>query len=155
MQNPTENLDNLLYHEMAHAILQDVVTSPGAAGIPQWFNEGLAQSVTPEGHDRTAETFKRYGHSDVRALLCDLNGGVDTFFHGEYNFGCYTQYYLAVQRLIQLGGKDAIVTVITGLHNGVPLPGVILQVTRLDWSAFQHEIERYTRDVFSGNVPIP
>src|ERR1019366_7837690 len=81
LQYPAENLDDLLYHEMAHAVLQDAVTGPGAAGIPQWFNEGLAQSITHEGHDRTAEDFKRYGHSDARAVLCDLNGHVDSFYH--------------------------------------------------------------------------
>jgi len=152
---PTENLEQLVYHEMAHAVLQDAVVSPSSVGIPQWFNEGLAQSVTSEGHDRTAEDFKRYGHSDASAILCDLNGQVDTFYHGEYNFGCYTEFYLAVQRLIALGGKDTLVTIFAGLHNGVPLPQLVAQTTHLDWAAFQQDIHHYTQDVFSGNQPIP
>jgi len=152
---PGEKLDDVLYHEMAHAVLQDAVTGPGAAGIPQWFNEGLAQSVTSEGRDRTAEDYKQFGHSDARAVLCDLNGRVDTFYHGEYNFGCYTQYYLAVQRLISLGGKDAVMKVIAGLHNGTPLPGLTGQVAGLDWPAFQGDVQRYTREVFDGSRPIP
>ena len=155
LQFPAEDLDHLLYHEMAHAVLQDAVTSPAAVGIPQWFNEGLAQSVTSEGHDRTAEDFKRYGHSDARAVICDLNGHVDTFYNGEYNFGCYTYFYLAVQRLIARGGKDTLVKVITGLHDGTPLPLLVGQVTSLDWPAFQRDVEQYTRDVFAGQVPIP
>jgi hypothetical protein len=155
LRYPAQNTDDLLSHEMAHAVLQDAVIGPGSAGIPQWFNEGLAQSVTTEGHDRTAADFQRYGHSDARALICDLNGRVDTFFNGEYNFGCYTYFYLAVKRLIQLGGKDALVTMITGLHNGTPLPIVVSQVTHLDWPAFQADVEHYARDVFAGNVPIP
>jgi hypothetical protein len=152
---PGEKLDDILYHEMAHAVLQDAVTGPAAAGIPQWFNEGLAQSVTTEGHDRTVEDYKQYGHSDAHAVLCDLNGHVDTFYHGEYNFGCYTQYYLAVQRLVSLGGKDTVVKAITGLHNGTPLPLIIGQVTGLDWPTFQDNIRQYTQDVFAGNKPIP
>ena len=152
---PAENLDDLLYHEMAHAVLQDAVTSPNAAGISQWFNEGLAQSITREGHDRTAEDFKRFGHSDARAISCDLNGHVDTFYHGEYNFGCYTYFYLTVQRLIQRGGKDTVVKMIAGLHDGRPLPDLIAQLTRLDWPAFQQDAEQYARDVFAGNAPIP
>jgi len=153
--NRGENLDNLLYHEMAHVVLQDAVTGPAAAGIPQWFNEGLAQSVTSEGHDRTAEDFKRYGHSDARAILCDLNGGVDTFYHGEYNFGCYTQFYLAVERLLALGGKETVANVIAGLHNGMPLPGLTGAVAGLSWPAFQQDVQQYTQDVFAGNKPIP
>jgi hypothetical protein len=152
---PGENLENVLYHEMAHAVLQDAVTSPSAAGIPQWFNEGLAQSVTTEGHDRTQEDFKHYGHTDSPAILCDLNGNIDAFYHGEYNFGCYTQFYLAVQRLLARGGKDTLPKVITGLHNGIPLPVLIGQVTPLDWPAFQRDVEQYTRRVFAGAEPIP
>lgn len=152
---PGEKIDDILYHEMAHAVLQDAVTSPTAAGIPQWFNEGLAQSVTTEGHDRTLQDFNRYGHTDAHAVLCDLNGNVDVFYHGEYNFGCYTQFYLAVQRFLQKGGKDALAKTIAGLRNGTPLPQLIGQVTPLDWPAFQRDVEQYTRDVFAGNVPVP
>ncbi len=152
---PGENIDNLLYHEMAHAILQDAVAGPTAAGIPQWFNEGLAQSVTTEGRDRTADDYKQWGHSDARAVICDLNGNVDAFYHGEYNFGCYTQYYLAVQRLIVLGGKDTVVKIIAALHAGAPLPEVVQQVASLDWVGLQSDIQQYTRDIFAGNKPIP
>jgi len=152
---PTENLENVLYHEMAHVVLQDAVTRPAAAGIPQWFNEGLAQSVTTEGKERTQYDFTRYGHTDARAVICDLNGNVDAFYHGEYNFGCYTYFYLAVQRLIALGGNEALPAVITGLRDGRPLPVLIGQITQKDWPAFQRDVERYTRDVFAGTTPIP
>jgi hypothetical protein len=152
---PNNNSDNLIYHEMAHAVIRDAVFNLGAAPIPTWFNEGLAQSVTPEGTQRTQEDFKRYGHSDARAVLCDLNGQVDEFLHGEQNFGCYTYFYLSTKRLVQLGGKDSIPKIISGLHDGVSLPVIIHQLTGLDWPAFQHEAERYTLDVFAGNQPIP
>lgn len=152
---PNDNSDNLIYHEMAHAVLRDVVFGLGAAPIPTWFNEGLAQSVTTEGTQRTQEDFKRYGHSDARAVVCDLNGQVDEFLHGEQNFGCYTYFYLSTKRLLQLGGKDSIPTIIAGLHGGIPLPTIIQGLTKLDWAAFQREAERYTLDVFAGNQPIP
>ena len=152
---PGENLENVLYHEMAHAVLQDAVTSPTATGIPQWFNEGLAQSVTTEGRDRTAEDFKRLGHTDSPAIQCDLNGNIDAFYHGEYNFGCYTQFYLAVQRLMFRGGKDTLVKIISGLRNGIPLPSLIGQVTPLNWPAFQNDVQQYTHRVFAGADPIP
>jgi hypothetical protein len=152
---PQENLEAVLYHEMAHVVLQDGVTSAAAAGIPQWFNEGLAQTATTEGHDRTVADFQRYGHTEIHEVLCDLNGNVDEFYHGEYNFGCYTQYYLAVRRLTAKGGKDAIAKLINGLHSGVPLPTLIAQTTSLDWPAFQRDVAQYTRDVFNSKEPIP
>jgi hypothetical protein len=152
---PNDNLDDVIYHEMAHAVLRDAVGGRRAAPIPTWFNEGLAQSVTTEGTARTQEDFKRWGHSDARAVLCDLNGKVDEFLHGEQNFGCYTYFYLSVKRLIQLGGKDAVPNIISGLQSGIPLPELIRRLTSLDWPAFQHEAERYALDVFAGDQPIP
>jgi len=152
---PTEHLDDIIYHEMAHAVLRDAVMNPRAAPIPTWFNEGLAQSVTTEGTSRTQEDFKRWGHSDARAVICDLNGSVDEFLHGEQNFGCYTYFYLSTKRLIQLGGKDTIPRVIDGLSHGMALPDIIRQLTSLDWPAFQHDAEHYALDVFAGNQPIP
>jgi len=153
MLYPSENFENVLYHEMAHAILQDAVTGPTSAGIPQWFNEGLAQSVTTEGHDRTAEDFKRYAHTDAHAVICDLNGNVDTFYHGEFNFGCYTYFYLTVKRLIAKSGKEGLAHIIGGLHNGYPLPLVIANATHEDWNTFQADAAAYTRDVFDGKQP--
>jgi hypothetical protein len=152
---PDEDLDGLLYHEMAHAVLRDAVAGPQAAMIPTWFNEGLAQSVTSEGQQRVQEDYKRYGHTDARAVLCDLNGQVDEFLHGQENFGCYTQFYLAVKRLVQRGGQDCMPTIIAGLQSGRPLPEIIHTITALDWGAFQNDIVRFTRDVFSGDQPIP
>jgi hypothetical protein len=152
---PDENIEGVLTHEMSHIVLQDAVDGPVMAGIPQWFNEGLAQSASTEGRERTEEDFNRNGHTDAHAVICDLNGNVDEFYHGEYNFGCYTYYYLAVQRLIQLGGPDAVQTLIAGLHNGRPFPALIASLTKLDWPAFQKNVQAYTREVFSGNQPIP
>jgi hypothetical protein len=152
---PEENFENVIYHEMAHAVLQDAVTGPGAAGIHQWFNEGLAQSVTTEGHDRTVEDFKLYAHTDAHAVLCDLNGNVDEFYHGEYNFGCYTYFYLTTQYVMERGGKDALAKIILDLRNGTPLPLAIGQVTQMDWPTFQRNAQQYTRDVFDGKQPIP
>ena len=152
---PGENLDNIIYHEMAHAVLRDATAGPGTAPIPAWFNEGLAQSVTTEGTERTQEDFKRWGHSDARGVLCDLNGAVDEFLHGEQNFGCYTFFYLSVKRLVQLGGKDTIPKIISGLRDGIALPELIRRTTSLEWPSFQHEAERYALDVFAGNQPIP
>jgi hypothetical protein len=155
MLYPNDDLESVLYHEMAHAILRDAVTAQGSRGIPTWFNEGLAQSITTEGRLRTEEDFKRWGHSDARAVLCDLNGKVDEFLHGEYNFGCYTQFYLAVRQLLARGGKDTIPRLISGLHDGYALPEVIARITGLDWPAFQQDVMQYTLDVFAGNQPIP
>ena len=140
---------------MAHAVLRDAVANQGAAPIPTWFNEGLAQSVTSEGTARTQEDFKRWGHSDARAVLCDLNGKIDEFLHGEQNFGCYTYFYLSAKRLIQLGGKDTVPKIISGLSGGIPLPEIIRRLTSLDWPSFQHEAERYALEIFAGNQPIP
>src|SRR5258708_3468266 len=81
MQNPHEDLDRLVTHEMAHVILQDVQAVPQAAPIPAWFNEGLAQSVTREGHQRVRADREMLGDSGESLVLCDLDGPVDEFAH--------------------------------------------------------------------------
>ncbi len=152
---PNANVNELVQHEMAHAVLRDLVAHSGPKGIPNWFNEGLAQSVTWEGRNHTRDAFARWGHSDAHEMVCDLNGSVDEFLHGEHNFGCYTYFYLTVKRLFELGGKNTLPTIITGLHEETPMPKIITHLTTLDWPAFQRDAEQYTLDVFAGTKPIP
>lgn len=159
MQHPNEDLKRILTHEMAHVILNDaVIDGPQAAPIPAWFHEGLAQSVTSEGHEAVNTVFDywRWSSGQLNQVgLCDLDGPVDAFAHGPDNRYCYPEYYLAVQRLRQLGGSDTLAQLIKGMHDGIKIQDLIPAVAHMDWPDFKQEIERYTRAVFDGTSPIP
>ena len=130
-------------------------TGPQAAAIPPWFNEGLAQSSTPEGHDRARGDIQGLAYSGLEPVLCDLDGPVDEFAHGPFNGKCYPEFYLAVQRLKQLGGYDLIPKVIRGLRNGTKLPDLMPSLIGKDWPAFKQDAEDYTSKVLAGLKPVP
>lgn len=155
MQHPDEDLRTLLTHEMAHVLIMDVTTGSGAAPIPAWFNEGLAQSTTREGRHRTENDVDNLMESGVKPVLCDLDGPVDEFAHGPFNGSCYPEFYLAVQRLKQRGGERTIQRVIQGLHEGTKMPDLVASITGMDWPAFKQDAETYTAQVLEGVKPVP
>jgi hypothetical protein len=157
MQHPDEDIDSILTHEMAHVILLDIESEASAAPIPPWFNEGLAQSVTSEGSKRVRTDIMWRHRSGAPLLLCDLEGPVDEFGHGPFNLngGCYPEYYLAVQRLKQLGGPQTLPKVINGLRQGTKMPDIIASITGMDWPSFKKEVNQYSTAVFEGEKPVP
>jgi len=151
LQDPTEDLHVILTHEMAHAILHDYVLGPKASAIPTWFDEGMAQSVTRQGQDQVRQDAKELRASGRPLFLCDLTAPVDEFAHGPFNFGCYSEYYLAVQRLLHLGGPKALDKILPGLRDGKPLVDLIHEITKLDWASFQKDAARYTETVLTAS----
>lgn len=155
IEHPDEDLSVILTHEMAHAVLHDVEAGPHAAAIPPWFDEGMARSVTREGRERVLQDIWSLDESGQSLLLCDLDGPVDEFAHGPFNASCYPEYYLAVQRLKQLGGAQSLPKLITGLREGKNMTDLIPAVTRMDWLAFKDDVARYANAIFAGSKPIP
>ena len=155
MQDPKEEIERIVTHEMAHVILQDIQAAPSSAPIPAWFNEGLAQSVTPEGRLRVENDKEELEDSGESLLLCDMDGPVDEFAHGPYNAKCYPEYYLAVQRLKQRGGPHVLSNILDGLQKGTPVPDLMPSLIGEDWPAFKKDVDGYTHDVFAGSKPIP
>jgi hypothetical protein len=155
LEHPDEDLEIILTHEMAHAVLRDVEAGPQASPIPPWFDEGMAQSTTHEGRDRVRQDIQELSRSGGSLLLCDLDGPVDEFAHGPFNASCYPEYYLAVRRLRQLGGPHTLEKIIPGLQDGRRMTDLILEITKMDWAAFQKNVARYAEAVFAGSQPIP
>ena len=157
MQNAHEDVEIIITHEMAHVILHDFESVNGAARIPPWFDEGLAQSATREGHKRVQTDIWALHYTHAPLLLCDLDGPVDEFANGPstLNSGCYPEYFLAVQRLRQLGGPHTFRTVITRLRDGEDMGQIVQLLTGLEWPAFKQEVEAYAGKVFSGSKPVP
>jgi hypothetical protein len=148
----------MVRHEMAHVILNDATAGGSFATIPRWFHEGLAQSVTSEGHEAVQRAFLYWRMSDgalSETGLCDLEGPIDEFAHGPDNGYCYPEYYLAVRRLRQMGGPQTLDKIIKGLGEGKKMSDLIQDVTGMDGDTFQSEVQRYAHDVFEGRKPIP
>ena len=158
IQYPQEDVRRMLTHEMAHVILNDSTAGAKATAIPRWLHEGLAQSVTGEGHEAVQKMFAYWKGADGQLSdvgLCDLDGAVDEFAHGPDNAYCYPEYYLAVQRLRQLGGPHTLPILLKGLREGMSINDLIERLAGLDAAAFQAAVQRYASDIFSGRRKIP
>jgi len=155
VQNPEEDVNQLLSHEMAHMVLADFMGAQESAEVPMWLNEGMAQSVTHEGHSRVNDFARSLGWEESMIIPCELDSPVDTFAHGEGNYACYPEYYLAVQRLKRTGGPLAIGKILRDLRDGKKTADAFFAATRTDYSLFQQDVNAYTADVIAGRKPIP
>jgi hypothetical protein len=155
LQNPHEDLQMVIRHEMAHVIVMDLETGPKSLPIPAWFNEGLAQSVTAEGRKRVQAEIVEASRSGEPPILCDLDGSVDEFAHGPFNAKCYAQYYLTVQHLRQIGGPQTVPKFLIALLEGRSVNDLMPWIAGVKWPAFEEDSEQYVEDVFSGSKPVP
>jgi len=157
LQFPQENIDEIVTHEMGHVVLQDVESGPHTAPIPSWLNEGLAQSIDQEGKERLEKDVESIRRTGAPLVLCKLDEPVDEFSHGPFNTnsGCYPEFYLAVQRLKQLGGPRFIPDLMAGLREGRSLEEQLPSLVKMDWDDFQRDVRHYSEDVFNGRQAIP
>lgn len=155
VQNPEEDVNQLLAHEMAHMVLADFMGEQKIEKVPMWLNEGMAQSVTHEGRSRVADFARSLEWEESMLIPCELDSPVDTFAHGEGNYACYPEYYLAVQRLRQVGGPLAVGKILRGLRDGQKTADAFLSATGIDYSLFQQDVNTFTADVIAERKPIP
>jgi hypothetical protein len=155
VQNPGEDVDKLLSHEMAHIVLADFLGVEGSGVVPMWLNEGLAQSVTDEGLTRVTDLARSLGWQPSMLIPCDLDASVDSFAHGEGNAQCYPEYYLATKRLEQIGGPSAVGIVIRSLRDGHKMADAYHSATGADYSLFQKDVETFMENVITDRKPNP
>jgi peptidase MA superfamily protein/tetratricopeptide repeat protein len=106
----TEELDRVLVHEVAHA----VVAALGGRTVPAWMDEGLATLLEPGGAEDAEATLTR---TTVRPPLRQLHRrfvGLAAS-EAEVAYACSTR---AVRRLIELGGTPALVLLLQDLARG-------------------------------------
>ena len=145
----------LIGHEMAHIVIGDFLYVKGAYEIPSWFNEGIAVSISGEGHSMCRALGNQLEWSDKMLVFCPLDAPMDAFAHGNANRDCYPEYYLAVQKISQIGGPIAVGKILQGLRVGTTFPELILSATGEDYSQFKQDVNNYTADVMAQRKPIP
>ena len=155
IQNHDEDVNALLAHEMAHIVLADFMGVEETVKIPRWLNEGLAQSVTNEGRSRVSDLATSLGWTTSMLLPCELDAPEDTFAHGEGNYQCYPEYYLATERVNQLGGISAAGKILRDLRNNASFADAFQSATGTDYSFFQHDVDAFMADVITDRKPNP
>jgi hypothetical protein len=127
-----EELARVLIHEFVHS----VVASIGGTAVPAWLNEGLASALEPGDKGEDDST----GDSD-RPLLSQLERGFGRLSSAQARLA-YSESRLAVERLVQLRGMPAVVSLLEDLRRGVPLPSAFHQRIGMRYEDFESMIAR-------------
>lgn len=128
----TEELDRVLAHEFAHAVIRSLATR----GVPAWLNEGLASVL--ESHDMAwADT--RVRAAAALPALADLQrsfGQMD----GDTAQVAYAVSAIAARRLIDEAGGAAIGNLLRDLGEGVAFEEAFLHRVQRSFAEFQESI---------------
>jgi hypothetical protein len=133
------DFDQIFYHEMTHAVMNDAVGGEASMKIPHWVQEGLAQYVSGEGENRVTQAARQFRKSQVHALLYDLDGPYAGF--------AYPQYYLAIAYLHEKHSVNAVQALVRDLILGKSITDAIEEATGQSWEKFQDEMRAYSLNV--------
>jgi hypothetical protein len=129
-----EQLAEVLAHEYTHA----VVASLAGRQVPTWLNEGLAGVMEPKGSRDEIEALTR---SAVRIPLSQLAGSFRSLPTEQVSVA-YAQSAAAVQRMIQLRGAAAVVTLLRGLNNDAPFENAFQSALGMRFQDFEGMVAR-------------
>ena len=124
------NLPATLTHEMAHAF----VSRMAPAGLPLWFNEGLA--TTFEGWDPAK--VREWLAQNAPAAFASLDD-IDRGLQGRSGnvSAAYGAARLAINEIIEIRGAGAVRGILKGVGDGRPFPDVFADEVRLDLREFE------------------
>jgi tetratricopeptide (TPR) repeat protein len=123
-----DELDRVLSHEFVHA----VVATLGGRTVPAWLSEGLATALEPPGVQDAVTP----SANPVRPALSKLHRGfVD--FSSEYAEMAYASAALAVRRLIDRRGVDALVALLKDLSGGAEFDRAFRQRIEMRYEDFE------------------
>jgi tetratricopeptide (TPR) repeat protein len=128
LERPAD-LERLLVHEYVHAL----VASIAGYNVPVWLNEGLAKTMEPGGREsaeaylsRRAERLPHASlHHSFRRLPSEAVGLA------------YAQSAIAVQRMLDLRGAPALVTLLQALGRGAAFESAFQQSVYMRYEDFQ------------------
>ena len=109
--NQPEELDRVLSHELAHAMIQAIAP----AGVPTWLNEGLAVTFEAQGADGARAQLA----ASPRRLPFERLARNFTGLSGDDARLAYAQSAVLAQRLLDEGGGAGIVAILQDLATGV------------------------------------
>jgi hypothetical protein len=139
LHESTSSLENLLTHELVHALLGMHIEQ----AVPAWFHEGLAQLAEPHhiGLRRDSEMelrrlialLRNYGSN-----LCDKPTFKDIKDHGEAD-AAYLLSRHFVAHLRELGGMKGIHDVLKQLRDGTPFEPATRKVFRQPMESIEQQ----------------
>jgi hypothetical protein len=128
-----DDLERVLAHEFVHALVARV----GGPEVPAWLNEGLAVVLEPrDSVDDMRRMLEQAGNSPpLQALHAGFGGMNATTAQLAYAVSA-----VAVQRMFDRRGPDAVVVLLKDLAAGVPFQAAFRQRLALPYEEFAERI---------------
>jgi tetratricopeptide (TPR) repeat protein len=127
-----EDLDRLLSHEFAHAVIDKI----GGRTVPTWLNEGLATVLEPEG---SKEIEALLVLTDAQPSLTNLHDGFVTLSTRDAEIA-YASAARAVRRLVELRGTAGVVALLQDLSRGTPFDDAFSRRMAMRYEAFVAQV---------------
>jgi tetratricopeptide (TPR) repeat protein len=129
-----EELDRLLSHEFAHALIDKI----GGRTVPAWLSEGLATVLEPDG---SKEIEALLAPTDAQPSLTNLHDGFVALSTHDAEIA-YASAARAVRRLIEQCGTAAVVALLEDLSRGTPFEDAFSRRMVMRYDAFVTSIAR-------------
>jgi hypothetical protein len=139
-KNNPFDFDQIFYHEMTHAVMNDAVGGNAAIKIPHWVQEGLAQFISGEGPSRVEKLGGQVQRSQAFRIVADLDG--------PYTGLAYPSYYLAIRYLKDKHSINAVQTLVRNLIVGQSIMAALEDASGLTWERFRTNVRAYSTEKF-------
>jgi hypothetical protein len=146
MARHSMEFDTVFYHEMTHAVMNDVVGGEAVVRIPRWLQEGLAMYISGEGDGRVKAAAEKLKRSQTIQLLHPL--------YGMPTAKAYPQYYLAVKYILDRHTINALQALVRNLVQGRDFELALQDAMGLGSTEFQRQVHAYSKTTFEG-IAIP
>lgn len=128
-----EELERVLSHELTHAFIRAIAPT----GVPAWLNEGLAVFFEPDGPGWTR---RQLGATNARLDQGRLTSGF-AGLSGMRARLAYAQSADTVEKMVELAGAQAIVTLLRDVARGEPFAVAFEQRMLVPLPAFLAELQ--------------
>ena len=130
-----DDLERVLAHEFVHALVARV----GGSEVPAWLNEGLAVVLEPGGSVDDMRQMLERG-AGISPPLQTLHAGFGGMNATTAQLA-YAVSAVAVQRMLDRRGPDAVVVLLKDLAAGVPFPAAFRQRLAVPYEEFAARID--------------
>ena len=142
MANTHEDFDQIFYHEMTHAVLNDAVVFETKKPLPSWVQEGLAVYIAGNGDEWVHRVAQRVRKSQAHELVRDIEEPVLD----------YPRDYLAFKYLKEKQGINSLQAFVRDLTQGKTPHDAIEDSTGLPWDTFRQNLKEYSQSVYEDQA---
>jgi len=148
-------LRSVVMHELAHAVLHDLIGGGRMSDVPQWFDEGLAMVAGGEPSRSIAldAAYYRYGTRYPKPMACRLDNGGPGLASAALITGCYSYYLIAVEQILE-SSPAALPRVVSDLAAGNAMGEAISAQAGQSWGSFEDTVRNRVRSTFKDMPPL-